>query len=109
MANDGKHFPNASALFGFGGYAQLPDIIDRSYTSNTESSVTAITLSDSADLNPYATSFLLATAGDVAVVTDKDQTVLFKALNAGQVYKFPFRIKRFKAAGTTATGVLAMG
>jgi hypothetical protein len=78
MANDGKHFPNASALFGFGGYAQLPDIIDRSYTSN-------------------------------AVVTDKDQTVLFKALNAGQVYKFPFRIKRFKAAGTTATGVLAMG
>lgn len=70
----------------------------------------AVVPSDTVNLTPYAKDVYVGVTGDVTVVpvnaTDDSQTVLFKAVPAGQ--RIGCQVRRVMATGTTATNLLAL-
>lgn len=67
--------------------------------------VVDITTSDSTDQNPLLSyrGFMVTAAGDVSVVTKAGTTVTIPGCVVGTVY--PIGVSRFRATGTTATGI----
>jgi hypothetical protein len=67
----------------------------------------AVTPADGTDLPNGSTSGIyVGAAGDVAVVMNNGDSVTFTGLSAGTVHKLS--VKRIKATGTTATGIVAL-
>lgn len=67
----------------------------------------AITPDNSTDLATTTRGLYVGAAGDVAVIlADDSAAVTFTALAAGIVH--PLAVKRVKATGTTATGIVGV-
>ncbi|MCB1493210.1 MAG: hypothetical protein KDJ77_15685 [Rhodobiaceae bacterium] len=87
-------------------------MIDDKYDSTASglesppSHVFAITPDDNNDLAEVTRGLMVASGGDVAVVTLDGDAVTLPALAAGVQYAF--RIVRVKATGTTATGLVGL-
>ena len=69
-------------------------------------SLIAVTPSDSTLFTPAVRMLYVGTAGNVTVVTEDAVTVTFTAVNAGS-HIGPFFVKQVKAAGTTASNIVA--
>lgn len=71
-------------------------------------SVTAVTPSDSTDLDPYCKALYIGVAGDVTVIPKinaDSASVTFKAHPVGYM---PIQVRRVLSTGTTATNILAL-
>ena len=67
------------------------------------SNAAAVTTSDSTDITPPVWGFTVGASGNVSVITNGGQTVTIPVI-AGFFY--PLRVNRFRATGTTATGIV---
>ena len=70
------------------------------------SSLIAVVPSNTVNFASSARQLYIGNAGNVSVLTDDNQTVLFKNVNAGSVIG-PFFIKRVNLTGTTALDIIA--
>jgi len=70
------------------------------------SSLLAIAPNDGADLARLPRAVMVATAGDLAVVMQDGSEGVLPALQPGAIY--PLRVRRVKASGTTATGIMGL-
>lgn len=66
----------------------------------------AVTPNDGADLAFTARALYVGGAGDISVITQGGQTVLFAGASAGSI--IPIRAARVRATGTTATNIVAL-
>lgn len=76
----------------------------------SSSNLVPVTPDDNNDLNKpsgvVGTKYLyVGVTGDVTVITSGGNTVTLKALSAGVFH--PIQVRRVKAAGTTATNIIA--
>ena len=78
----------------------------RSGLSDVASHAAAVTPDDAVDLTTPARGLYIGGAGNVEVVTVGCETVIFTAVPEGTV--LPIRCTRVRAAGTTATGIIAL-
>lgn len=74
------------------------------YTSQSYRNAAAVTTSDTAD--NYGLAFYVGGAGNVTVITEAGQTVLFTAPPVGSI--IPIRFTQIKATGTTATAIVRL-
>lgn len=65
-----------------------------------------VTPNDSADLTAVTRGVYIGGAGDLAVTMKDGSEVTFVGLQAGLVY--PYRVRRIKATGTTATDIVGI-
>lgn len=70
------------------------------------SSLIVVVPSNTVNFASSARQLYIGNAGNVSVLTDDNQTVLFKNVNAGSVIG-PFFIKRVNLTGTTALDIIA--
>lgn len=66
----------------------------------------AVTPNDSTDLTNTSRAIYVGGAGDLEVITSGGDTAIFVGVAAGTL--LPIRVSRVKAAGTTATSLLAL-
>ncbi|HEY0274703.1 MAG TPA: hypothetical protein VGC31_01340 [Paenirhodobacter sp.] len=66
----------------------------------------SVTPSDATDLSRTARAVYIGSAGSLSGVMVSGETVAFTGLQAGMVY--PFRLRRIRATGTTAGGIVAL-
>ncbi|MCJ9729550.1 hypothetical protein [Bradyrhizobium sp. PRIMUS42] len=63
-----------------------------------------VTPNDNTDLDPYAKSLVVTAAGNLVIIpvqNDDAAPITFTGLSAGQV--IPYRVRRVKSTGTTAS------
>lgn len=66
----------------------------------------SVSPSDTADLSMVSRGLYVGVSGDVAVVMEDGQSVLFVGMAAGIVH--PLRIRKIKSTGTTATNLVVV-
>lgn len=76
----------------------------QSSIGNSAVSVSAVTTSDSATINPTKGLYIGVT-GDVVVTMKDGSSATFKAMPVGMYY---LSVTKVKATGTTATNILAL-
>jgi len=69
-------------------------------------SASAVTPSDTVNLDPPARSLYVGGAGDVVVVFEDDAAITFTGVPAGTV--LPVQAKRVNSTSTTATAIVAL-
>ena len=72
----------------------------------TSSSLIVVVPSNTINFPTAVRQLYIGNAGDVSVLTDDNQTILFKNVSAGAVIG-PFFIKRVNTDGTTALDIIA--
>ena len=80
-------------------------LLVRDYMGQPAQDAAPITPSDSVSLTVPARAIYVGTAGDVTLVTQAGNTVLFPAVQQGVL---PVAAKQVKATGTTASGLVAL-
>ena len=102
QTENGGEFPNASPLWGFNPYAQLPDVIERNYADDPDSHSFAIVPDDAKDLPSQISQLYVGQSGDVHFTTEFGEDITMASMAEGVNYPFTFKIVRVFATGTTA-------
>lgn len=66
----------------------------------------AVTPADDSDLVALTRAIMVATAGNVSIMTASGTTLTLPGLQPGMIY--PIRASRIRATGTTATGIVGL-
>lgn len=91
-----------------GDYVRPPENSESMYKdsrSNPAIDCENITPNDTTVLTPTARALRVGVAGNVTIVTPRGTSVLFTAVQAGEI--LPCLISKLMATGTTATGFVA--
>lgn len=79
--------------------------VQGSMLANIPNHAAAVTASDSVNLDAISTLYV-GGAGDVAIVTENDNTVTLSSVPAGTF--IPIAVKRVNSTNTTATNIVAL-